>query len=208
MDWGFFDTTKWTDSGQVPASGDSQKVSIYNQLKKAGLAAGLKPSKDADALKVRQILDKSGLELRDACLLQAWMFGAHDKYNQGVSVEAFGTTWGGAGFTATSGALSAQSACAEYITFGDQLLLNDSISSALSNLKSIDKAAGELVESVGNAKAKASAKKQDVEAEKDAEKIREKALAVVSTGAISVGAIAAVAVVAYIAFMVVTTKKG
>ena len=208
MDWGFFDTTKWTDSGKVPAAGDSQKVSIYNQLKKAGLAAGLKPSNDADALKVRQILDNSGLELRDACLLQAWMFGAHDKYDTSVGFELLGVTWGEAGFGATSPKLSAQYACEEYITFGDKFAGSDSIDSALSNLRKIDSKAAELVESVGNAKAKASAKKQDVEAEKDAEKIREKALAVVTTGAISVGTIAAVAVVAYIAFMVVTTKKG
>lgn len=191
MDWGFFDITKWTDSGNVPAAGDSQKVSIYNQLKKAGLVAGLKPD-GKTALAVAPVLNSSGLSSDDACLLQAWLGGAHEQDDPQFSF----VSWD----------LSAQAACGmSKPWFG---FTGHSVYDALKQLEKIDAKAAKLVKSCGEAKAKASAKKQTSEAEDDAKKLANEALAVVTTGAISVGTIAAVAVVAYIAFMVVTTKKG
>lgn len=189
MDWTMFEWGSKQNAGNVPAGG-SAPVSVYDQLKKAGLAAGLKPD-GKTALAVAPILNASGISAEDACLLQAWLGGAHEQDDPQFSF----VSWD----------LSAQAACGlSKPWFG---FFGHSVYDALASLAKFDAKAAELVKSCGEAKAKASAKKQTAEAEADAKKIGEQALSVVTTSAIGVGTIAAVALVAYVAFLVVTTKE-
>lgn len=164
----------------------------YDKLKAAGIAYGLKPD-GAAAIAAGQILADSGISELSACVLQAWLGGAHDEEDTD--------------FLATSSKLSAQYYCDEKISFTDNLLGRDNASYCLAELAKIDDKAAKLVESAAKAKAKASAKKQNVEAQADAEKLYDQALSAVSVGAISVGTIAAVAVIAYVAFLAYTAKK-
>jgi hypothetical protein len=177
----------------------------YDKLRAAGIDYGLKPANATGAL--QPLLD-SGISELSACILQAWLGGAHDGYDTGVSFQAFGEFWGDEGFGATSSKLSAQYYCKDKDTFFAKLLGHDSVSYCLDELRQIDDKAAELVESAGNAKAKASAEKQDVEAEADAEKLRNQALSAVSVGAIGIGTVVAVAVVAYLVFMAQAAKRG
>lgn len=164
----------------------------YDKLKAAGIAYGLKPDGPA-AIASGQILADSGISELSACMLQAWLGGAHDYTDPA--------------FAATAKQLSAQWYCSDKTGFLAELLGKNSISYSLGELREIDDKAAELVESAGNAKAKASSKKQDVEAQADADKLYNQALSAVSVGAISVGTIAVVAVIGYVAFLAYTAKR-
>ena len=175
----------------------------YDKLRDAGLAYGLKPS-GPEALAAGPILASSGLSARNACLLQAWLGGAHDARQGGVNWQVGGATIGVEGFGFTAYELSAQAACGIPDPWFEWSL--PSIADALDELRAIDGKAAELVESAGKAKAKASSKKQSQEAEADAEAIRQRALSAVSVGAIGVGSVVALAAVAYLVFMANTAK--
>lgn len=85
----------------APTPGSSP---IYDQLKDTGLSASSKPS--ASTLdKVRGVLVKV-VSPEDACLLLAWLGGAHDAAD--------------AAFASTSVALSAQAACGQDLSSVDQ----------------------------------------------------------------------------------------
>lgn len=162
----------------------------YDRLKAAGIDWGLKPANAAPAL--QPLLD-SGISELSACILQAWLGGAHDERDIGQ-------------FGATSVELSAQYYCKDKASWWDRIAGNDNVYTCLNELRKVDPKAAELVQSAAEAKAKASAKKQDVEAEADAAKLREKALSAVSVGAIGIGTVVAVAAVAYLVFMARTAK--
>ena len=164
----------------------------YDKLKAAGIAYGLKPDGQA-AIASAQILADSGISELSACILQAWLGGAHDESDPA--------------FAATSSKLSAQWYCGDKVGILDTILGRDNVYYCLDELVKIDSKAAELVESAAKAKAKASAKKQNVEAQADADKLYNQALSAVSVGAISVGTIAVVAAVAYVAFLAYTAKR-
>lgn len=161
----------------------------FDKLREAGISYGLKPL-GAEALAAGPILAASGLTARSACLLQAWLGGAHDAHDTQFAFTAYG--------------LSAQAACGIDNPWFVWSL--PSIADALNELRDLDNKAADLVESAGKAKAKASAKKQNTEAEADAEKLRQQALSAVSVGAIGIGTVVAVAAVAYLVFMASTAK--
>lgn len=144
---------------------------LHDKLLAAGLADGVKPSFETIQA-IMPILANSGLDKTDACLLQAWLGGAHDLFDDD--------------FGATSAALSAQQFC-KLIDSNKPSSIEQAFSPlvrgvygctlrecAIDALEKIDAKAAALVLSAGKAKAKASAKKQDEEAEADAEKLREK----------------------------------
>ncbi len=164
----------------------------YDKLKAAGISYGLKPS-GSEAIASAQILADSGISELSACILQAWLGGAHDEKDPA--------------FYATSQKLSAQWYCGDKIGFTDLLFGRDNVYYCLGELSKIDSKAAELVESAAKAKAKASARKQDAEAEADAKRLRDAALSAVSVGAIGVGTVVAVAAVAYL-FYLANTAKG
>lgn len=175
----------------------------YDKLREAGISYGLKPS-GPEALAAGPILAQSGLSSQSACLLQAWLGGAHDATDEGVSYQLFGATigWEGSSFIAYE--LSAQYACGISDTlFGWSL---PKMSTAVDELRKIDAKAADLVDSAGKAKAKASYKRQTTEAQADAEKLGKQALSAVSVGAIGVGTVVAVAAVAYLLFLASTAK--
>lgn len=161
----------------------------YDKLRAAGISYGLKPLGE-EALAAGPILAESGLTQRSACLLQAWLGGAHDARDQQFAFTAYG--------------LSAQAACGIENPWFEWSL--PSVSDALNELRDLDNKAADLVESAGKAKAKASAKKQTAEAEADAEKLRQQALSAVSVGAIGTGTVVALTAIAYLVFMASTAK--
>lgn len=175
----------------------------YDKLKATGMGYGLKPSRD-ERIAAGPILASSGLSAQSACLLQAWLGGAHDAHQQGISWQIGGATIGQPGFSFVAYELSAQAACG--IPDSWWIWSLPSIDGALSELRAIDGKAAELVESAGRATAAASAKKQMSEAEADAAKLRNQALSAVSVGAIGIGTVVAVAAVAYLVFMANTAK--
>lgn len=161
----------------------------YDKLRAAGIDYGLKP---VDASGALQPLLDSGISELSACILQAWLGGAH--------------YIGDLDFLATSDKLSSQYYCRDKAGTWDKLMGYDTVSYSLNELSKVDAKAAELVESAGKAKAKASAEKQNAEAEADAEKLRQKALSAVSVGAIGVGTVVAVAAVAYFLLLANTAK--
>ena len=163
----------------------------YDKLKAAGIAYGLKPD-GAAAIASGQILADSGISELSACILQAWLGGAHDESDPA--------------FYATAKQLSAQWYCGDKVGVLDMVLGRDSVWYCLGELAKIDSKAAELVESAAKAKAKASAKKQNAEAQADAQKIYNEALSAVGVGAIGLGTVVAVAAVAYLVYMANTAK--
>jgi hypothetical protein len=163
----------------------------YDKLKAAGLSYELKPNRD-EAIASAQILADSGISELSACILQAWLGGAHDEKDPA--------------FYATSQKLSAQWYCGDKVGFTDIVLGRDNVYYCLGELAKIDSKAAELVESAAKAKAKASAKKQDAEAQADAQKIYNEALSAVGVGAIGLGTVVTVVAVAYLVFMANTAK--
>lgn len=159
--------------------GGTLSGALHDKLRDAGLAAGVKPSWES-LQAIAPILASSGLSQTDACLLQAWLGGAHDLFDDD--------------FGATSAALSAQQFC-KLIDSNKPSAVEQAFSPlvrgvygctfrecAIDALAKIDPKAAELVESAGKAKAVASAKKQDEEAEADAKKARDKALSNIKLG--------------------------
>lgn len=198
MFWDDFDAqasamnTKQLASGSIPPSGYSPAGTLYSKLRAAGLEAGLRPSWET-LQAVAPILASSGLSQTDACLIQAWLGGAHDLFD--------------GQFRYTSANLSAQQFCglidsnkpssieAEVLSPFVRGVYSCRFSECATDaLAKIDAKAAELVLSAGKAKAKASAKRQDAEAEADAAKLRQEAFSAVGWGAgITVGTLLLVA---------------
>lgn len=165
-------------------------TTVYDQLKSAGLSPEQKPS--LDTLKaVRDILVKI-VSPDDACLLLAWLGGAHDRADPNFLFVDIG--------------LSAQSACG--VAQWKQALGSfayRSVDEALGDMTArgadLAKCAA-LIRGAGKAKAKASAKKQASEANADALQLAKDALAAVTPeglgSSVSVGVGVAVAVVALV----------
>jgi hypothetical protein len=112
----------------------------YDKLKAAGVAYGLKPD-GAAALAAGPILADSGISELSACILQAWLGGAHDESDPA--------------FYATARELSAQWYCGDKVGVLDMVLGRDSVWHCLGELSKIDSQAAELIESAAKAKAKA-----------------------------------------------------
>ena len=165
----------------------------YDKLRAVGISEGLRPV-GQEAIDAAPILYASGIPAKSACLLQAWLGGAHDATDFGFSE----------GSTFIAYELSAQYACGVPSAWFSWSL--PSISGALADLRKVDERAAELVESAGNAKAKANYKQQTQAAQEDAERLRDRALSAVSVGAIGVGTVVAVAAVAYLLFLANTAK--
>lgn len=173
---------------QAPAGAELAKggSSWAAKLSSAGLGA-YKPSLQT-LQKVQPIL-AAMMPAEDACLVQAWLGGAHDRADLS--------------FLFTDIGLTAQSACG--VSAWSQALGDfayRSVAEALDDLasQSADKAAAaELIRKAGKATAKQSAKKQDEEAQKDAKEMAKGALDALTPqgfgGAVSLGAGVAVAVV-------------
>lgn len=175
----------------------------YDKLRAVGISDGLKPV-GQEAIDAGPILYASGIPAKSACLLQAWLGGAHDATDEGISYQLFGATIGVEGSSFMAYELSAQYACGVPDTWFSWSL--PKISDALADLRKVDERAAELVESAGKAKAKANYKQQTQAAQEDSERLRERALSAVSVGAIGVGTVAAVVAVAYLLFLASTAK--
>lgn len=175
-------------TGQAPAGNGwtaaPAKSGLADKLSKAGLSAH-KPSL-AVLQKVQPIL-AAALPAEDACLVGAWLGGAHD--------------WNDPDFFSTSPSLGAQAACGVSV-FNEFLgpFAYRTIDDVLDDLAAAGhEEAAKLIRLAGKSTAKQSAKKQTEEANKDAKKLAENALGAVTPEgfgtSISLGAGVAVAVV-------------
>ena len=70
--------TKTLAAGSIPPAGVVPAGTLYQQLRAAGLDAGLRPSWETIQA-IAPIIAASGLSQTDACLIQAWLGGAHDR---------------------------------------------------------------------------------------------------------------------------------
>ena len=212
--------TATTVGATSPKSAGSYFV---DELKKAGLKAGVKPVLST-LEKVKSVLAKIAAP-DDACLILAWLGGAHDASD--------------VAFASTSSGLSAQAACGQSLQgvdaakkaaaaagaaqgsifgptgalvgaavgwFGTTVAGQKtyrSVGAALDSMAAVGpdlKKCSELIRSAGNAVAKESAKKQNKEANADALKLAKDALGAVTPQGlgpslgVGLGVVAAVAV--------------
>lgn len=177
-----------TTTGKAPTSKGWEaapaKFDLADKLSKAGLAAH-KPSL-ATLQKVQPIL-VAAMPAEDACLLGAWLGGAHDRAD--------------GDFLFVDTGLTAQTACgiSQWAQAAGGWAYR-SVDEVLADLAAAGhKDAADLIKTAGKSTAKQSAKKQTEEANKDAKKLAKDALGAVTPdgfgSSISLGAGVAVAAV-------------